>query len=268
MEILGRERLAYVTKGVNQWGGEKRMLRIGVCDDNEKDRERIEAALFQIELQLKECFEIKTFHSGEELCVHIIRERYDLILLDIQMKGIDGIETLKRIQKLNVDSYIIFISSYDERIRELFAEKVIGFIQKPLGIRLLEQKIISVMKSLEEQKIFTYTKYGVDYIVRINDIQCFESNKHYVVLYTRYERVEFKGKLADVWSIIQQYKSFAMPHRSFIVNFDYVRYISRQEMEFYTFDDSCVRISISRIYKKDTTSRLQVYVKKIGQHHG
>lgn len=90
------------------------MLKIAYCDDVEKDRDNIVFALTQIEEKWKEEFELYSFSDGESLCAAVAKNHYDIILLDILMNGIDGIETATRIRAMGEENLIIFISSYDE----------------------------------------------------------------------------------------------------------------------------------------------------------
>jgi DNA-binding response OmpR family regulator len=88
--------------------------------------------------------------SGEEALDIIGKERVDLVLLDVKMQGIDGIETLKRIKELDRDTKVIMVTgrkpeeegSFD-KCRELGA---LNYIHKPLELDELEQ---IVMKSLK-----------------------------------------------------------------------------------------------------------------------
>lgn len=117
------------------------MLKIAYCDDAEADRKRIMCSLSRIEEKWRESFKIVPFSGGEELCEDIAENHYDVILLDILMNGIDGIETANRICSMGVESLIIFISNYDDRIKELFSFRTIAFIDKPVEVDKLEEAL-------------------------------------------------------------------------------------------------------------------------------
>lgn len=64
------------------------------------------------------------------------------------MNGIDGIETAIRIRTMGEENIIIFISSYDERVKELFDFRTIAFIDKPLETFKLEEALSRAYKVL------------------------------------------------------------------------------------------------------------------------
>ncbi len=98
------------------------MLKVAYCDDMQSDRDNITIALTQIEEIWKEKIDSYSFNNGEDLCESMIKNHYDVVLLDILMGGIDGIETATRIRSLSEESLIVFISSYDENTIEVLGE--------------------------------------------------------------------------------------------------------------------------------------------------
>lgn len=89
----------------------------------------------------EEGFDVGTASSGERAIKLCQRRHYDFVLLDVRMRGIDGVETLRRIRKYDRDSRIFMMSAYTvdtvERIAcDAGAERL---LRKPLDIdRLLE----------------------------------------------------------------------------------------------------------------------------------
>lgn len=206
------------------------MLKIAIVDDMEKDRNNISNIAYKIGDVMGSDFDVRIFTSGFNLIESLADTTYDIILLDIQMDDIDGIEILKKIKTLDVESYIIFISSYNDRWKELFEEKVIGFISKSNIEMELTEKIKSVIDKLNNRKAFKYYKNGKKNVVLLNDILYFVSCKHYIRIHTRNEIVEYKGKTSEVWELLKENYCFFMPNRSSVVNFKYTNFISRAEI--------------------------------------
>lgn len=107
------------------------MKRILVIEDNETN-------IYLIGFILKKNgYEVIEARSGEEGVEQAIKEKPDLILMDIQLPGIDGLETTKRIRKLEADrkTPIIALTSYamtGDREKSL-AAGCTGYIEKPIN---------------------------------------------------------------------------------------------------------------------------------------
>lgn len=200
------------------------MLKIAYCDDMEQDRKNIFNALAHIEAKWNDKFDIVHFESGEELCKYTLKNHYDIVLLDIQMGGIDGIETATRIRSLNQDTLIIFISSYDDRVKELFSFRTIAFLDKPVDIDKLEEAILRAYEIVkkESEVNFSYAKEGATLYIPIKDIVYFESSRNMVLIHTNNGVESYYGTLASVWEQLAETNEFVMAHRSFIFNLKYV----------------------------------------------
>lgn len=105
---------------------------------------------------VKHFFEERNFRtftalSGEEALRILKKEKPDIILLDIRMKKMDGIETLKRIREIDKDVKVIMVSAVDEQdkmkiCRKLGASK---YVTKPLVLEELEKVVSSHVKKDE-----------------------------------------------------------------------------------------------------------------------
>ncbi len=96
----------------------------------------------------KENYEVLTANSGEEAMEIIEQERPDLILQDIKLPGVDGIEVLEKVKKLREDSLVIMMSAYGDVNTSVKAMKLgaYDFIEKPFNFEKLK---ITVSKALE-----------------------------------------------------------------------------------------------------------------------
>lgn len=114
--------------------------------DDEDDVREFAASFFR-----KRKIEVLTASSGEEAVKIVVVHEPKIVLLDIKMEGIDGIETLKRIKELNKQIKVIMITGRDDeeakqKTKDLGAY---GYINKPLELDELERV---VMKIVEKEK--------------------------------------------------------------------------------------------------------------------
>ena len=116
------------------------MKKLLIVDD-ETDVREFAANFFR-----KRKIDVITRSSGEEALDVIKKQKIDLILLDIKMKGIDGIETLRRIRKLDKNTKVMMVTGRKpeeegtfDKCRELGA---LNYIHKPLELDELERIVL------------------------------------------------------------------------------------------------------------------------------
>lgn len=92
--------------------------------------------------------------SGDEALDILMLNDYDIILLDIRMEGIDGIETLKQIRRIAPSTDVIMITGYADipSAVECIKHGAREFLEKPVRMELLIEKINKILKSREEEK--------------------------------------------------------------------------------------------------------------------
>jgi len=96
-------------------------------------------------------YEVLNAQSGKEAIKIVEREKPRIILLDINMRGIDGIETLKRIREIDKEAVIIMVTGVKDddtmkRARELGAD---DYITKPLSLEYLDKVVLLKMMNLQ-----------------------------------------------------------------------------------------------------------------------
>ena len=86
------------------------MIRVAIVEDEAEIREQLMGYVQRYTRQYGTAFEVKTFADGLEI-LEDYRPAYDLILLDIEMKHLDGMETARRIRELDPDVMLVFITN-------------------------------------------------------------------------------------------------------------------------------------------------------------
>ena len=117
-------------------------VRLLIVDDEDDVRE-FAASFFR-----KRKIEVVTASSGEEAVKIVVSQEPKIVLLDIKMDGIDGIETLKRIKELNKQVKVIMITGRDDeeakqKTKDLGAY---GYINKPLELDELEKMVMKLLE--------------------------------------------------------------------------------------------------------------------------
>ena len=126
------------------------MIRIAVCDDENVIVNQIEHIISEVCKRESIPVNIDVFYSGRELKRQVTSgTKYDIIFLDIQMKGGDGIIAAENIRKVDDNVLLIYVSGYDKYMMELFRLDVFGFIKKPIDEEILTKTYVKRFYTLK-----------------------------------------------------------------------------------------------------------------------
>ncbi|PHU36306.1 MULTISPECIES: LytTR family DNA-binding domain-containing protein [Pseudobutyrivibrio] len=226
-------------------------MKIAICDDDISFTSKLEEIIKQESVNYGKKPEIDVFFDGETLVKSIEDgQSYSMIFLDIEMKRMNGITAARRIRQLDRYTLIIYISSYDDYLKELFEVEPFRFISKPLQLQKLKQYFGEAIRKIEGlNNIYSYSYNKEEYTVPIKEIVYFESNKRLInIRLNDGTEQSFYGKLNNVEKEIQKInKHFIRIHQSFLVNYSYVKKMTYSEVVLeHNYDELVLRISEDR----------------------
>jgi len=117
----------FLEKSLNKTMPEK--LKILVVDDNKEFCRNVRDIL----VELKN-YQVMVAYDGFKDLKLVEQNSFDLVLMDVMMPGMDGVETFEKIKEVAQDTPVIMITAYDEGklIREALRKGVFGYLKKPL----------------------------------------------------------------------------------------------------------------------------------------
>lgn len=198
-------------------------MRIVICDD---DREQIE----QLTRQLRQFFtslhsklpDIVSFESGEALLADTGSK--DIVFLDIEMAGLNGIYVGKALKEQNKNTIIFIITSYVEYLDDAMRFHVFRYLTKPLNTQRLYENLREALHLYNtlSTTIAIETKDGL-YTCNAYEIIYVEVLARQVTVYTLQRALESIYNI-DYWDEVLTLPCFFRCHRSFIVNMKYIDY--------------------------------------------
>lgn len=201
------------------------MFTIAICDDEETICKQIEEIIMADKIYLEENIEIDIYYSGERLYDSTINgSQYDLIFLDIELVGLNGILIGRKIREELDDqtTQIVYISGKDKYDRQLFEVRPMHFLPKPIKKEKVIEDIILAMKLQKKNiHIFTYKIKGEINKILVKDIIYFQSVDRELRMVTVKGEELFYAKIKDVLSQVFKY-GFLNIHRSYIINYAHV----------------------------------------------
>ena len=196
-------------------------MNIAICDDESRVRTGIRNVL-------KEAFpgtEIREFVSGQEL-LEAAGQDYlpDIVLMDIAMNGMDGMETARKLRE-RYQVLLIFVTGVKEQVFQAFDVGAFHYLLKPVE----KEKLLSVMERAFEkvEKAGAKPKYMLVKVPgghrRINaaDILYAESDGRKVILHMKQENLEFYEKMEELEQRLGE--GFYRCHRGYLVSLSEVR---------------------------------------------
>ncbi|SFR87944.1 LytR/AlgR family response regulator transcription factor [Anaeromicropila populeti] len=229
------------------------MLTIAICDDNTIELEMIEHILdgWAKKNEIKKLL----FTSGDSLLNYCIvsENQVDILLLDVQMKDMDGLETAQKLRSFNKECIIIFITNYSSMVYEAYKVKAFRYVlKKQLRDGMLEA-LDAAKLELNDKDIFFECNIQKR-IVRIfcRDILYFESNKRIIEVHLRDNIKKFYGRIYLLSKELDEHK-FIRCHQSFIVHTDYVHMVEQNHI---ILRNEYGRIPISERYRKNVEKAL------------
>lgn len=203
------------------------MIKVAICDDEKRitqEMERIlEASAREYGIQL----ESGVFYDGEQLIQYMDKndEQFDIFFLDIEMQGMNGIETAARIRERDRKGLIIYVTSHESYALEAYQVHPFHFLVKPLQEEEVRQCFEQAYAFIApEDEYFEYTIRKNTYRKPVRNIMYFMSNKRMIEAHMQDGTIEeFYGKIDEVEEELQKGKTdFWRVHKSTLVNAQYI----------------------------------------------
>lgn len=232
-------------------------MKIAICDDDWHMQQTLRLLIDEIYQDLDML--VDGFTSGEALLAAVQKQSqpYQLILLDIEMRGIDGLETARRVRALLPDCYIIFITSHDEFALTGYEVQAFRYLVKPVQPEKLTEAISAVRAELADQLTLHVEDGPVEALVRARDIFYVEAQDKRVRLVTARETFSDRRGIDEVAALLAQ-EDFYRVHRSYLINLRYVAFMDGTTVQLVNGD----QVPISRLRKKAFKNAFQAYVKR------
>lgn len=201
------------------------MIHIAVCDDEAYILSQLEELLKELEAECEDKFAIDCFSSAEEL-LRRPSNAYDVLLLDISMGDITGMEAAHRIREKNENATILFITSMIQYALEGYEVHAFAFLPKPVE----KEKYKAVLKKAISWHV---RQFGNTIIIKCGaEINCIASgNINYIEVMNHRLRVATEHGEAISYTPLHKLEeqipagSFYRCHKSYIVRLGAIQQI-------------------------------------------
>ena len=201
--------------------------KIAICDDEPNELEHISSLATKWSIESGHICEIHTFTSAEAFLFAYAEDKtYDILLLDVEMHGISGIDLAREIRRDNDRVEIVFITSHFEFCGEGYEVDALHYLVKPI----MAQKLMPVLsKAAEKLSIeplsLIITCGGGTIRLYETDILYIEALRQYITIYTNKGEYKLKENISAFSDRLSD--DFYCTHRSYLVSLKHIVRISR-----------------------------------------
>lgn len=233
------------------------VYRIAICDDDEYFVRLLENQVSEILKEKDVDYEIATFPSGEAL-LSLVCEKpaaFDLFLLDIFMKQINGVDTARAIRRANDSAAIIFTTASERHVFSGYEVQALQYLLKPIDRQALSSALAVDLKRRYENRYFVFKSGGMTQKVCHSDIEYLESTVNSVKLVARQGTYKIYDRMSNIENLLPKL-SFCRCHRGFIIN---LHHVAKMNAQSFTTDQGTL-IPIGKTYAEAASDAFLNYI--------
>ena len=207
--------------------------QLAVCDDRPEDSRLVARLASRWARQAGAEAEIESLPSAEAFLFRYEEKKdFDVLLLDIEMTGMDGVELARTVRRDNEAVQIVFITGYSDYIAEGYEVSALHYLMKPVNEEKFHQVLTRAVGRLARNEPFlTLELPGETVRVPLPEIRYLDVQQNYVTVHAGRDYT-LKRPLAEFEAALD--RRFFRAGRSCIVNLTCIRRVTRTEAELTT----------------------------------
>ncbi len=207
------------------------MIKIAVVEDEPDQLGQISNYLKKYETISGNQLLVRTFSDGDELLDDFLPGSYHILLLDVQMKRVDGMTAAKKIRTIDESVVIMFITNIVQYAVKGYSVQALDFIVKPIGYHAFAQKIetaIEQVHRLAKRTVCIKTISGL-MIFELDDIVCVEIVSRKLLIHTLKNSYQCNETLQGIEDKLNDDR-FYRCHAAFLVNLQHIHQIDKSNI--------------------------------------
>ncbi len=231
------------------------MMKIAICDDIFEEREELRETCEKYFYEKGLPCNYEMFQSGEEVLEYKGDEIW-LLLLDIEMPGISGIELMQKLLYCKYIWRIIFVSYHIEYVMDSFSVKTLGFCKKPLQYERLYRYLDMAIYEKHKNHLIQFDKDKSSDFIDERDIIYIKSDGHYIHVVTTQGEKLYTHSIGELEKRLN-YSNIVRIHKSYMINLKYIDTYEYCKIHMMNLEE---HITIGRVYYKAFKERYEKYI--------
>ena len=202
-------------------------LRIAICDDEAAQIEYLRRTVTDWASARDHTVVLQCFSSAEAFLFEYEEDRaYDILLLDIEMDRLNGVELARRIRADNGDVQIAFVTGYPDFISEGYEVSAIHYLIKPVKAEKLSEVLDRAAAARERGRRYVLLPDGKELLrIAVDEMVYGESDGHYVLLHTGNDSYRLRMTVPELTEYLGD--GFCRISRSFVVGLAHVQRVGK-----------------------------------------
>ena len=229
-------------------------MKVIICDDEKSTCSELEDIILKYAKEKSISFATEFFFSGDTLLEFLKREKINILFLDIELPGKNGVMIGKYIREILEEEtlFLVYISSKVNYALQLFQNRPFDFLVKPIE----QSKVYHVLDNIcrisgKNSVSFEFQTQNSRYRVLYTDILYFQSAGRKINIVMKKEVKTFYGKLNEIEERTPE-NTFLRIHKSYLVNKSYVREFTYEWVKMLNGDV----LNISKINRADVRRKI------------
>lgn len=190
-------------------------MQVAICDDEKIFRDELKKKLLEYRSEKRIEIDIYEFESGNSLLNS--ENVFDMVFIDYQMPGLDGLETAKAMRLKNCICSIIFITSFPQFVFDSFEVQPFRFFVKPLDAVKLKAAMDSYLKQQKLLNPIVIVEDGEQKTINSENIIYLEGDGKYCLIRTTDTTFKSSKTISKVQELLPKH-CFYRIHKSYVVN--------------------------------------------------
>lgn len=236
------------------------MVRIAIVEDDNTYTDVFKKYLDRYGKESGEKFQIFTFQDGEDI-VENYKAGYDIILMDIEMRFMDGMTSAEEIRKNDSEVVIIFITNMPQYAMKGYAVEALDYVLKPINYFAFSQRIDRALARMKRRmrKYVSIAYKGSVRKIDINQIYYIEVQDHDLIYHTKEGDFSERGTMREIEQNLER-DGFFRCNKCYLINLEYVE--GFQEGKVLVGND---QVQVSRSRKKELLDVLNNYMNEVSK---
>ena len=205
-------------------------LKIAICDDCGEQAEYLAELVRAWAKKVRAATDIRTFPSAEAFLFSYAEEKdYDILLLDVEMPGMSGVELAREVRRENAAVQMVFVTGYYEYFSDGFDVSALHYLIKPANADKLFPVLDRAVQNIGRGQRSVLVETAEETVrIPLAEIMYAEAENVYVCVHTKEGAYRIRQSLAKFAGQLDD--TFFRVHRSYIVGLGHIRRISRTEI--------------------------------------
>lgn len=205
-------------------------MRIAICDDEKSEQQLLQRYIGEWAEREKIPLQTVTFDTGESFAFVWEEDKaFDLIVLDIEMGKLNGMELARQIRREDTTVPLLFVTGYEEFMASGYEVSALQYLLKPL----YKEKLFETLDRLRRQnlpgkRVILPTAEGMTGI-SLHSVCYAEALGHQCMVHTLERDYEIRENFGEVAECLGT-ERFVKCHRSYLVNLQYISIVRKNEI--------------------------------------